>query len=105
MELAARWQDRSREGWLIEIAGRFIQILAVILMVAVFILIMLLWVGMDTRNPVVIFLHEITEPILAPIRRFIPPFAIPPNGMLDLSPLMAIILLLILSQFVTSLFG
>ena len=98
MELAARWQDRSREGWLIEIAGRFIQILAVILMVAVFIRIMLLWVGMDTRNPVVIFLHEITEPILVPIRRFIPPMA-----MLDLSPLMAIILLLVLSHFVTSL--
>ncbi len=67
-------------------------------MVAVFIRIMLLWVGMDTRNPVVIFLHEITEPILAPIRRFIPPM-----GMLDLSPLMAIILLLILSHFLTSL--
>ena len=98
MELAARRQDRSREGWLIEIAGRFIQILAIILMVAVFIRIMLLWVGMDTRNPIVIFLHEITEPILVPIRRFIPPMA-----MLDLSPLMAIILLLILSHFVTSL--
>ena len=67
-------------------------------MVAVFIRIMLLWVGMDTRNPVVIFVHEITEPILAPIRRFIPPM-----GMLDLSPMMAVILLLILSWFVTSL--
>ncbi len=98
MELAARRQDRSREGWLIEIAGRFIQILAVILMVAVFIRFVLLWVGMDTRNPVVIFVHDITEPILAPIRRFIPP-----RGMLDLSPMMAIILLLILSHFVTSL--
>ena len=67
-------------------------------MVAVFIRIMLLWVGMDTRNPVVIFLHEITEPILVPIRR-----CIPPMGMLDLSPMMAVILLLILSWFVTSL--
>ena len=72
-------------------------------MVAVFIRIMLLWVGMDTRNPVVIFLHEITEPILAPIRQFIPPMAIPRMGTLDLSPMMAIILLLILSHFVTSL--
>jgi YggT family protein len=94
---------RSREGWLIEIAGRFIQILAIILMVAIFIRIMLLWVGMDTRNSVVIFLHEITEPILVPIRRFIPPMAIPPKGVLDLSPMMAIILLLLLSWFVTSL--
>ncbi len=72
-------------------------------MVAIFIRIILLWVGMDKRNSVVIFLHEITEPILVPIRRFIPPIGIPPMGMLDLSPLMAIILLLILSQFVTSL--
>ncbi len=32
-----------------------------------------------------------------------PPFSIPPKGMLDLSPMMAIILLLILSLFVTSL--
>ncbi len=67
-------------------------------MVAIFIRIILLWVGMDTRKPVVIFLHEITEPILAPIRR-----SIPPRGVLDLSPMMAVILLLILSWFVTSL--
>ncbi len=67
-------------------------------MVAIFIRIILLWVGMDTRKPVVIFLHEVTEPILAPIRRLIPPM-----GVLDLSPMMAVILLLILSWFVTSL--
>ena len=94
---------RSREGWVIEIAGRFIQILAIILMVAIFIRVLLLWVGMETRNSVVIVLRDMTEPLLVPIRRLIPPFAIPPNGMLDLSPLMAIILLLILSLFVTSL--
>ena len=67
-------------------------------MVAIFIRIILLWVGMDRRKPVVIFLHEVTEPILAPIRRLIPPM-----GVLDLSPMMAVILLLILSWFVTSL--
>ncbi len=67
-------------------------------MVAIFIRIIILWVGIDTRNPVVIFLHEITEPILAPIRRLVPPM-----GVLDLSPMMAVILLLILSRFVTSL--
>ncbi len=35
-----------------------------------------------------IFLHDITEPILAPLRQFLPRL-----GMLDLSPLLAIILL------------
>jgi YggT family protein len=43
---------------------------------------------MDPSNPVVVFLHDITEPILAPIRQFMPRL-----GMLDLSPLVAIILL------------
>ncbi len=67
-------------------------------MVAVFIRIMLLWVGLDTRNLVVIFLHEITEPILSPIRRFMPRM-----GMLDLTPMMAFIILFIIARFATRL--
>lgn len=42
--------------------------------------------------PVVAFLHRITEPVLAPIRR-----ALPPMGGLDLSPLVVIIGLQILA--------
>ena len=57
-------------------------------MVAIFIRVIISWVGLDPRNPVVVFLHDITEPILAPIRQFMPRL-----GMLDLSPLVAIILL------------
>ncbi len=53
---------------------------------------------MDPRNPVSIFLQEITEPILAPIRQFIPRL-----GMLDLTPMVAIILLSLIAQFVTRL--
>lgn len=49
--------------------------------------------GLDPRNPAVIFLHDITEPILAPIRQFMPRM-----GMLDLSPMVAIILLQIIGQ-------
>lgn len=44
--------------------------------------------------PVVSFLHRITEPVLAPIRR-----ALPPMGGLDLSPLVVIIGLQILAGF------
>lgn len=43
--------------------------------------------------PVVAFLHRITEPVLAPIRR-----ALPPMGGLDLSPLVVIIGLQILAS-------
>ena len=48
---------------------------------------------MDPRNPVAIFLHDITEPILSPIRQFMQRL-----GMLDLSPLMAIILLQVVGR-------
>ena len=44
--------------------------------------------------PVVAFLNRITEPALAPIRRVLPPM-----GGLDLSPLVLIIGLQILSSF------
>jgi len=61
---------------------------------AIFFRIILSWVGMDPQNPVVVFLHEITEPILAPIRQFMPRM-----GMLDLSPMVAIILLHLIARF------
>jgi YggT family protein len=67
-------------------------------MAAIFIRIILSWIGTDPRNPVVIFLHDITEPILAPIRQYMPRL-----GMLDLSPMVAIILLSLIARFVTRL--
>jgi len=63
-------------------------------MVAIFIRIIFSWVGMDPRNPVAIFLQDITEPILAPIRQFVPRI-----GMLDLTPMVAIILLNFIRMF------
>jgi YggT family protein len=65
------------------------------LIVAIFIRVIISWVGMDPRNPVVIFVHEITEPILAPIRQFMPRL-----GMLDLSPMVAIFILFLILNFV-----
>jgi YggT family protein len=50
--------------------------------------------------PVVAFLHRITEPVLAPIRR-----ALPPMGGLDLSPLVVIIGLQILAGVLVRLIG
>ena len=63
-------------------------------MVAIFIRIIFSWTGMDPRNPVVVFLHDITEPILSPIRQFMARL-----GMLDLSPMVAIILLNLIRIF------
>ena len=47
--------------------------------------------------PIVTILHQVTEPILAPIRRVLPRF-----GMLDLSPMVAIILLTFVRNVIVS---
>ena len=46
------------------------------------------WVSPDPRNPIVRFLHQVTEPVLAPVRRLLPPWK---TGGLDFSPLIVII--------------
>lgn len=46
------------------------------------------WVNPDPRNPIVMFLHRVTEPVLAPVRRLLPPWK---TGGLDLSPLIVLI--------------
>jgi YggT family protein len=46
------------------------------------------WVSPDPRNPIVQFLRRVTEPVLEPVRRLLPPWK---TGGLDLSPLIVII--------------
>jgi len=49
-------------------------------------------IGADTTNPVIRFIFDITEPILAPLRRFTI------VGMWDFSPLAALVILWIVQQ-------
>jgi YggT family protein len=51
------------------------------------------WVSPDPYNPIVQFLVRTTEPILAPIRRFMPFMAI------DISPIIAFIAIVFLKSF------
>ena len=48
------------------------------------------WVNPDPRNPIVRFLVLVTEPVLRPFRKLVPPHK---TGGLDLSPLLVILLL------------
>lgn len=48
------------------------------------------WVSPDPHNPLVRMLHVATEPVLRPLRRLAPPHKL---GGLDLSPLLAILIL------------
>ena len=53
------------------------------------------WVNPDPYNPIVQFLYRVTEPVLSPIRRKLP---IRTAG-IDLSPIIAILIILFLQYF------
>jgi YggT family protein len=48
------------------------------------------WVSPDPYNPVVRFLGQITEPLLKPLRKLVPPRM---TGGIDVSPILAILLI------------
>lgn len=56
--------------------------------ILIFIRIIFSWGMVSQRNRVMRFLVNVTDPLLVPLRRMIPPF-----GMLDLSPIVAFILI------------
>ena len=66
----------------------FFNLLLQILSLAILIRVLLSWFPVDPSNPIIRVIYEITEPVLAPFRRVIPRI-----GMLDLSPLAALMLL------------
>ena len=56
---------------------------------------LLSWVSPDPFNPIVRFLYRVTEPVLRPIRHRLPTVAMG----LDLSPLIVILGIYVLEQF------
>lgn len=57
------------------------------------------WIQVDPYNPVVQFLYQITEPVLQPIRQMLPATM----GM-DFSPLIAMILVQLLTSVIATTF-
>lgn len=77
---------------MVSIAQTAVQYLVEFLVIAIIIQALLSWViPMGSGNPLMVLLNDITAPILNPIRRTIPPL-----GGLDLSPLIAILVLQLL---------
>ena len=65
-----------------------IRILCDVLSIIILLRVVVSWYSPRPTNILVIILHRLTEPILAPLRRIIPRV-----GPLDFSPLVAVILL------------
>lgn len=53
--------------------------------------------NLDRSNPIVQFLYDVTEPVLKPIRDLLPQ-----NGMMDFSPLIAFLIITVLTRLLTS---
>jgi YggT family protein len=69
---------------LVGVLGTLLDILAF----AIFIRAILSWFPVGAGNPVVTFFNWVTDPLIAPIRR-----VLPRTGMMDLSPMVAIVLI------------
>jgi YggT family protein len=54
------------------------------------------WVSADPYNPIVRFVYQVTEPLLARIRRVVPIF----GGGIDFSPMILIIAIMFLRSFI-----
>ena len=76
--------------------AQVVDILLSVLYWLIIIRALLSWVNPDPYNPIVQMLHSITEPVLYPIRRFLP-FSFKMG--LDISPILAILALVFLKAF------
>ena len=64
-----------------------------LLVLAIFLRSILTWFPIARNNPIQLFVFQVTEPILSPLRRYLPRI-----GYFDLSPMIAIILIIFLIQ-------
>jgi YggT family protein len=75
----------------------FVSTLIYILNFAIIVRSLMSWFNPSPENPIVRFVIEITEPVLAPLRRIVPRI-----GMIDITPIVAILLLNVILQVLES---
>lgn len=80
------------------VARNFVDILFNVLILAILARAMLSWFRIGPDNALGAILFEITEPILAPLRRFIPAL----GGMIDITPIIALFILQFLKGMILS---
>ena len=85
----------SYGGLLVFSIADLIALLLTVFLVAVIIKVILSWVNPGHSNPVIGLVDKIAEPVLRPVRKFIPSI-----GGLDLSPMIAILLILVVKMLI-----
>lgn len=76
-------------GFVILAVGYIVQFLAF----AIFARAILTWFPIDREGPIFQFLNAVTDPILEPLRKVIPPI-----GMIDITPMVAMLLLFFIAS-------
>jgi YggT family protein len=66
--------------------------------ILILIRVLLSWVSVSPFHPAVRILHQVTDPVIVPLRRLIPPV----GGTVDVSPIVALILLEIVHRLMLS---
>ncbi len=72
--------------------ARVLDIVLEIYMWIIIVRALISWVNPDPHNPIVQFLQRSTEPVLRPLRKLVPPWKLG----IDLSPLVAILVIMFL---------
>ena len=80
-------------GLVVQFINLFVSFYSLIIIARVF----LPLVGADPLNPIIRFIFDVTEPVLAPLRRYTV------VGMWDLSPVVVLVLLTVVQQVVVTL--
>lgn len=75
-------------GLLVLTIGELLSLLMYVFLISIFVVVILSWIAPSTYNPAMSLLISLTEPVLRPARRLVPPI-----GGLDLSPIVVLVLL------------
>jgi YggT family protein len=76
--------------------ARVLEIILEIYMWVIIVRALISWVNPDPYNPIVQILTKMTEPVLGPIRKLVPPYKVG----IDFSPLIAVLIIIFLQYAV-----
>ncbi len=83
-------------GNFVDALASVVSILLTIMYWLVLVRALVSWVNPDPLNPIVQFLMRVTEPVLEPVRRLLPPLPV------DISPIIVFFIIIFLQRFLVS---
>ena len=84
-------------GLVVLTVGEVLGLLANIFLFAIIIQVVISWINPGAHNPVTSLIHSLTEPLLRPLRRLLPP-----AGGLDFSPMVACAVLILATMLIVA---